>query len=194
MGLIINETQISAYYRNMAGSRSFSVRQQWVCGSFFTSLVKIKIMTSEKSVKNCQTARISINHRGWVKTVRETDSKHQRHDSRAWVCTETRHTERYFVLPHLRFNQWETRFCWWQLISFSRHSSLSGSARFFRSNGGNRRSFHHTFMFSFTHWLKLEFVLPAAGCWQHRPCPLGPPRPPSPCSWEAQQRCRPEGW
>lgn len=24
--------------------------------------------------------------------------------------------------------------------------------------------FHHSFMFSFTHWLKAEFVLPAAGC------------------------------
>lgn len=37
----------------------------------------------------------------------------------------------------------ETMFWWWQLISFSRHSSLPGSAHFFRSNGGNRRSFYN---------------------------------------------------
>lgn len=37
-------------------------------------------------------------------------------------------------------------------------------------------------------------VLPAAGCWWHRPCPPGPPRPLSPCSWEAQHGCWPEGW
>lgn len=42
--------------------------------------------------------------------------------------------------------------------------------------------------------VSVSCILPAAGCWWHRPCPPGRPQPLSPCSWEVQLVCWPEDW